>query len=231
MSMQQMLFAAASISLPSFTFRGATENEEAPTVNASISAPSGTVAGDFQLIYAWQDTSATGVTFTASSGWTKIGQFSTRPQLSVFYSTTDTGSAQVNGASSSGSGNGDWNLIRLVFTPNKTISSIYVSVADFDGSGVAYSHQITPPSDGADYTYMHTWGVSGRPRDNASEPSSISKSPSGVDDPIEVTNSTSAAVAYYVLHDPRETTLGTYTYNNINDTGRQSSCGLWLGFN
>ena len=230
MSMQQMLLGIPVDSLPTFTFRGATENEKAPSQTANITAPSGTVAGDFQLVYAWQDTSATGITFTASSGWTKIGQSSVRPQLSVFYSTTATGAIQVTGAPSAGSGNGDWNLIRLVFTPNKPINSIYVSVADFDGGTNSYSHQITPPSDGADYTYIHAWGVSGRPRDNSSVPSSISKSPSGVDDPIEVTNSTSAAVAYYVLHDPRETTLGTYTYNNINDSGRQRSGGLWIGF-
>lgn len=228
MSMQQMLLGIPIF--PSFTFRGATEAESAPATSATIGAPSGTVAGDFQVIYAWQDTTNT-VTFTASSGWTKIDQSSERPQLSVFYSTTDTGTATVNGATFNGeAATKDWNLIRLVFTPNRTINSINVSVDDYLGSASAYSHQITPPSDGADYTYIHTWAVSGRPVDSVSEPASISKSPSGVDDPIEVTNSDSAAVAYYVLHDPRETTLGTYTYNNINDTGRQRSGGLWIGF-
>ena len=214
---------------PTFAFRGATEAEGAQASTATISAPSGTVAGDFQLIYAWQDTDQA-PTFTASSGWTKIGQDTFRPALSVWYSTTDTGNTTITGASASGGAAEDWNLIRLAFTPNKTINNIEPNVANFDGSTESYSHQITPPSDGADYTYIHMWGVSGRPRDNSSVPSSISKSPSSVNDPILVNNTDSDAVAYYVLHDPRETTLGTYTYSNINDSGRQSSCGLWIGF-
>ena len=232
MSIQQMLFAASN--LPSFTFRGATEAEADSGLSVTIGAPSGTVSGDFQLLFVWQDTLQE-PTFSEDTGiggaqWTKIGQDTFRPALGVFYSTADTGSVTINGASYTAGAGEDWNAVRLCFTPDRAINSIYASVVDFDSSTGSYSHQISPPSDGAIYTYIHAWGVSGRPRNNTAEPASISRQPGSIDEPNEVINSDSDAIVYYEIYSPGDTVLGTYTYNNINDSGRQSSCGVWIGF-
>ena len=182
------------------------------------------------MLYAWQDTTLT-PTLTASSGWTKIGQSDIRPAIGIWYSTTATGTATINGAAYQGSGTSeDWNAVRLSFTPNQVINTVTVSVFDFEGSTSSYSHQITPPSDGANYTYIHAWGVSGRPRNNTSEPSSIQRDPVTNDFPTKVINSDSDAICYYVINVPGTETLSTYTYNNINDSGRQRSGGVWIGF-
>lgn len=227
MSIQQMLFAV-KVFLPVLTFESAVEQEVGPSTNATIGAPTGTVSGDFQLLFAWQDTTQE-PTFTASSGWTKIGQQDLRPALGVWYSTTDNTNVTVTGATAGASGD-DWNLIRMRFSSNKPINTITASVSDFERRVNSYSHQITPPTDGANYTYLHVFGLSGRPRNNLSEPASISRQPGNIDEPNKVINSDSDAVAYYEIYSPGETTLGTYTYNNINDSGQMSSVGLWIGF-
>ena len=227
MSIQQMLFAV-KVFLPVLTFESAVEQEVGPSTNATIGAPTVTVSGDFRLLFAWQDTTQES-TFTASSGWTKIGQQDLRPALGVWYSTTDNTNVTVTGATAGASGD-DWNLIRMRFSSNKPINTITASVSDFERRVNSYSHQITPPTDGANYTYLHVFGLSGRPRNNLSEPASISRQPGNIDEPNKVINSDSDAVAYYEIYSPGETTLGTYTYNNINDSGQMSSVGLWIGF-
>jgi hypothetical protein len=230
--MQQMLFAGKA-PLPVLTFQSAVEQEVGPSTNATIGAPTGTVSGDFQLLFAWQDTTLeptlTENTGIGGSQWTKVGQQDLRPALGAWYSTTDTGSVTISGATAGSSGE-DWNLIRMRFSSDKPINTVTVSVSDFERRVNSYSHQITPPTDGANYTYLHVFGLSGRPRNNLSEPASISRQPGNIDEPNKVINSDSDAVAYYEIYSPGETTLGTYTYNNINDSGQMSSVGLWIGF-
>lgn len=222
MSMQQMLFIPPP---PKFTFLGLDEAEGAKGPTASIGAVSGTASGDLQLLFAWQDTNQS-PTLTASSGWTELGQDPFRPALGAWYSTTDTGSVTVTGAPFTSGAAEDWNLVRLVFRPNQQINSITAAVVDFDGSIGSYSHAVPSPSttDRGLYTYIHVLGLSGRPIDNLAQPSSISGTPA----PTLASNTNSDALSYYVINDPATTTLGTYTYNTINDSGRQSSCGLWL---
>lgn len=228
MSMQQMLFAG-DVSLPVLTFESAVEQEVGPSTNATIGAPTGTVSGDFQLLLAWQDTTQE-PTLTENSGigashWTKVGQQDLRPALGAWYSTTDTGSVTISGATAGTSGD-DWNLIRMRFSSDKPIITVTASVSDFERRVNSYSHQITPPTDGANYTYLHVFGLSGRPRNNLSEPASESGTPA----PTLVNNTSSDAISYYVINTPGTTNLGTYSYNNINDTGQMSSVGLWIGF-
>ena len=226
MSMQQMLLATNP--LLTLSFINYRENDTGAATSASIDAPSGISSGDISILYAWCDVN-TNPTLNASSSagtWVKISQSSStdRPAIGIWYSTSVTQPVTVTSTSS-----GSWNLIWQTFRPSRLINSTQVGASSILQRQVAYTHSITAPSDGASYTYLHSFGVSGRPQDNLSDPASITGTPS----PIKLDDSSvdSAAVSFYSVFSPNTASLPNYSYNNINDSGRMASAAIWLGFN
>ena len=214
--------------LPTFTFVGFVEDDTASATSTSIGAPSGTTSGDITVLFAWCDTlnnptlSATDV----SGSYTKIGQLNStsRPSVGAWYSTGSTGSVTISSSLA-----GAWNVVRMSFRPNRTVNGVTVGASDFTQNSGSYTHSITAPTNGSSYTYIHAFGVSGRPQDNLSVPSTITGSPTPtINDDSSVD---SHAVTYYSIFSPGTSSLPNYSYNNITDSGQQSSGIIWLGFN
>lgn len=210
--------------LPTVTFVGFVENDEGAASSSTVNAPTGTTTGDISIVFAWCDSLNNPTLSTPTSGWTKIGQTTDidRPACAAFYSTTSIGNMSINTTVS-----GAWNTVRLTFRPNRTINSIQVGASSFLQDPGVYTHSITAPTNGSSYTYIHAFGVSGRPQDNLSQPATITGSPTPTlndDSSID-----SHAVTYYSIFSPGTSSLPNYSYNNISDSGQQASGALWIG--
>lgn len=211
---------------PTITYVSGVEGDVSARSNTIIIAPSGIASGDVSVLFVWVDALGNPTVSVSESGktWVKMGQTGTslRPVCSGFYSLDSTGTASINTTSA-----GAMNAVRLAFRPSKSISSVTFS-GGFERSASSYTHTESTPADGSSYTYIHVFGVSGRPQNNESIPASITGSPT----PTAVLTSTTAshARAYYSIFDPETSSLPTYSYNSISDSGQQSSGFLWMGF-
>jgi hypothetical protein len=211
---------------PTITYVSGVEGDVSSRTSTFIVAPSGITSGDVSVLFVWVDATGNPTVSVSEIGktWVKMGQTDTllRPVCSAFYSLNSTGAASITTTSA-----GAMNAVRLAFRPSKSISSVTFS-SGFERSASSYTHTESTPTDGSSYTYIHVFGVSGRPENNESVPGSISGSPT----PIAVLTSiiASHARAYYSIFDPEDSSLPTYSYNNISDSGQQSSGFLWMGF-
>ena len=211
---------------PTITYVSDIEKDTLSRTSTNMSAPSGITSGDISIMFVWCDQTGNPTISVSESGktWVKLGQTGTllRPVCSAFYSLNSTGTVNITTTSA-----GQFNVARLAFRPSKSISSVTFS-GGFERSAGVYTHTESTPTNGASYTYVHAFGVSGRPQNNQSIPASISGSPT----PTAVLTSTtdSHARAYYSIFDPEDSSLPTYSYNSISDSGQMSSGFLWMGF-
>ena len=211
--------------LPTFSFVNFLGDDTGSSSSVVLSPASGTTTNDVSIVFAWVD-SLNNPTLTASAGWTKIGQTSStgRPACAAFYSTTATSAVTISSTIA-----GAWNGIWHTFRPNRPVESVSVSDSSFIQDSGVYTHTtggFSLPL-GTHKTLIHVFGVSGRPQDNQSIPASITGTPTPTS-MIDLTDT--HAASYRSIFSVTDTSFPTYSYNNINDSGQQSSGAVWLAF-